>query len=118
MLLKEIEKHPQFIISGVTMNWDEKILTAIDIAFILEVPSKERVKRVQQREELRFGPRVLPGGDMYAQQKEFRDIIANKSKQSVEESADKLQCKKVKLDGTKSIEENVDIILKVLALNP
>lgn len=85
-----------------------------DVAFILEVPTDERVRRVQQREEIRFCSRVMLGGDMYEQQKEFRNIIANRSSQSVEESANKIQCKKVKLDGTKSIDENVDIVLKVL----
>lgn len=35
----------------------------------------ERVKRVQHREEIRFGSRVMQGGDMYEQQKEFREII-------------------------------------------
>ena len=96
------------------MNWEESILSAIDVAFILEVPTNERVKRVEQREGIRFGSRVMPGGDMYEQQKEFRESIANKSSQSVEESADRLRCKKVKLDGTKSIDENVGIILTIL----
>lgn len=114
MIRDDIEKHPQFIISGVTMNWEESILSAIDVAFILEVPTNERVKRVEQREGIRFGSRVMPGGDMYEQQKEFRESIANKSSQSVEESADRLRCKKVKLDGTKSIDENVGIILTIL----
>lgn len=114
MIRDDIEKHPQFIISGVTMNWEESILSAIDVAFILEVPANERVKRVEQREEIRFGLRVMPGGDMYKQQKEFREIIANKSSQSVVESADRLRCKKVKLDGTKSIDENVSVILRTL----
>ena len=114
MIRDDIEKHTQFIISGVTMNWEESILSAIDVAFILEVPTNERVKRVEQREEIRFGSRVMPGGDMYKQQKEFRDIIANKSSQSVVESADRLRCKKVKLDGTKSIDENVSVILRTL----
>ncbi len=115
MIRKDIERHPQFVIAGVTMNWEEDILSAIDIVFILEVPGEERVKRVQQREEIRFGSRVMPGGDMYEQQKEFRDIIANKSDQSVEESANKIQCRKVKLDGTKSIDHNVSVVMKVLA---
>lgn len=114
MIREDIEKHPQFIISGVTMNWEENILSIIDVVFILEVPTNERVRRVQQREELRFGSRVMFGGDMYEQQKEFRDIIANKSSHSVEESANKIQCKKVKLDGTKSIDENVGVVLSVL----
>jgi len=111
---EDMAKHPQFLVSGVTMNWEEDILAAIDVAFILEVPTEERVKRVQQREEIRFGSRVLPGGDMYEQQKEFRDIIASKSSQSVWESADRIGCKKVKLDGTKNIEENVGVVMRVL----
>lgn len=114
MLRDEIKKHPQFVISGVTMNWDEDILVAIDIAFILETPTEERVKRVQHREEIRFGPRVAPGGDMYEQQKEFRNIIAGKSNQMVEESANRLKCTKVKLDGTKSVNENVAIVMSTI----
>ncbi len=114
MIRDDIEKHSQFVISGVTMNWGEDILSAIDVAFILEVPTCERVRRVQQREEIRFGSRVMLAGDMYEQQKEFRRIIAEKSSQTVEESANRLSCKKVKLDGTKSIDENVNIIMKTL----
>lgn len=77
IIRNDIEKHPQFVISGVTMNWDEDILSVIDVAFILEVPAEEWVKRVQHREEVRFGSRVMSGGDMYEQQKAFREIIGN-----------------------------------------
>lgn len=114
MIRNDIERNPQFVISGVTMNWEEDILSAIDIAFILEVPATERVKRVQHREEIRFGSRVMLGGDMYEQQKEFREIIGNRSNERVEESANRLHCKKVRLDGTKSIEENISSIENVL----
>lgn len=114
MIRNDIEKHQQFVISGVTMNWDEDILSVIDVAFILEVPAQERVKRVQHREEVRFGSRVMSGGDMYEQQKAFRDIIANRSNERVDESADRLQCKKVRLDGTKSIEESISWIMDIL----
>ena len=94
MIRSDIAKHPQFVICGVTMNWDEDILDAIDIAFVLEAPTDERVKRVQHREEVRFGSRVLPGGDMYEQQKHFRDLIGSRTAEGVEESAGKLRCKK------------------------
>lgn len=114
MIRGDIEEHPQFVISGVTMNWEDDILSVIDVAFILEVPADERVKRVQQREEIRFGSRVMFGGDMYEQQREFREIIGSRSNQRVEESANRMQCKKVKLNGTKSIDENVGIIISVL----
>lgn len=114
MIRKDIEKHPKFVISGVTMNWEEDILSVIDVAFILNVPAAERVKRVQHREEIRFGSRVMLGGDMYEQQKEFREIIGNRSPERVEESANKMHCKKVRLDGTKSIDENVGVVMRIL----
>ncbi len=114
MIRRDIKMHPQFVISGVTMNWDDDILSVIDIAFILEVPANERVKRVRHREEIRFDSRVMLGGDMYEQQKEFREIIGNRSNERVEESANKMHCKKVRLDGTKSIEQNVEIIIEEL----
>lgn len=110
MIRNDIEKHPQFVISGVTMNWEEDIWSVIDIACMLEVPATERVKRVQHREEIRFGSRVMQGGDMYEQQKEFRKIIGNRSNGRVEESANRLHCKKERLDGIKSIEENISSI--------
>ena len=100
MICRDIETHPQFVISGVAMNWEEDVLAAIDVVFILDAPADERVKRVQQREEIRFGSRVMPGGDMYEQQMEFRKIIGNRSNERVEESANKMRCKKVRLDGT------------------
>ena len=114
MIRDDIRKHPQFVIYGVTMKWEADILAAIDVAFILEAPTDERVKRVQHREEIRFGSRVMFGGDMYEQQKEFRSIIAEKSSQTVEESANRLTCTKVRLDGAKSIDENVAIIVKTI----
>lgn len=96
------------------MNWGEDIISAIDIVFILKVPTNERVKRVKQREEIRFGSRVMVGGDMYEQQKEFRCIIAEKNSHLVEESANRMSCRRVYLDGTKSIDENVSIVLRIL----
>ena len=61
MICRDIETDPQFVISGVAMNCEEDVLAAIDVVFILDAPADERVKRVQQREEIRFGSRVMPG---------------------------------------------------------
>ena len=111
----DIERHPRFVICGVTMNWDARILSAIDVAFILEVPAEERVRRVSQREQLRFGARVMPGGDMCEQQQAFRELIARKSHRLVEESADRMPCRKIRLDGARRVDENVYLILCTLA---
>ena len=75
MIRNDIEKHPQFVISGVTMNWDEDILSLIDVAFILEVPAEKRVKRVQHREEVRFGSRVMSGGDCMSSKRHLEKLL-------------------------------------------
>ena len=111
-LMKDMQIHQKFIISGVTMNWNEDILSCIDIAFWVQTPLKERLKRIKMREEKRFGERVLPGGDMYIQQMEFRKVVENRDPKTVEESAKRLKCPIVVLDGTISVEENLERIME------
>lgn len=112
MLLKDMQSHQKFIISGVTMNWKEDILSRIDIAFWVQTPLEERLKRIKMREEKRFGERVFPGGDMYAQQVEFQKVVGNRDIKKVEESAKRLKCPIIVLDGTVSVEENLEKIME------
>lgn len=110
-LIEDIKVHPRFIISGVTMNWSEEILNRIDIAFWVQTPKEERLKRIQSREEKRFGARAFAGGDMHAQQMAFRKMVASRDEKMVEESVGKLNCPIVILDGTLAVEENLKKIM-------
>ena len=109
-ILEDIKDHPQFILSGVTMNWSDEILSCIDIAFWVQTPLEERLRRIQAREEKRFGMRVLAGGDMYAQQIEFRKAVKNRDPKSVEESAGKFNCPVITMDGILPVAKNLEII--------
>lgn len=75
-IAKEIAAHPRYILTGVTINWSEEILSTIKKVFWLKTGTDERVSRVKDREEKRWGDRVAEGGDMHEQQKSFRDLIA------------------------------------------
>lgn len=110
-IIKNIKLHHRFIISGVTMNWSDEILSRFDIAFWVQTPIEERLKRIQKREEKRFGARVLDGGDMYAQQKEFREIIKNRDSKAVEECAKKLACPVIVIDGILPVIQNLEKII-------
>lgn len=114
-ILKDIDTYSKFILSGVTMNWGNEVLSHIDIAFWVQAPLEERVKRIQKREEKRFGSRVLFGGDMYEQQKKFREIVADRDEKIVEETAKKFQCAVITIDGTLPVEENVQKIKAVIS---
>ena len=113
-LIKDMQIHQKFIISGVTMNWNEDIRSRMDIAFWVQTPLEERLKRIKMREEKRFGERVLLGGDMYIQQMGFREVVENRDPKTVEESAKRLQCPVIVLDGTISVEENLERIMEHL----
>lgn len=63
------------------------ILSHINIAFWVQTPLDERLKRIQEREEKRFGARVLPSGDMYTQQMEFRNVVKSRDSKELVESA-------------------------------
>ncbi len=110
-IIENIKTHPKFIISGVTMNWSDEILSRIDIAFWVQTPLEERLKRIQSREEKRFGARVLDGGDMFAQQMEFRKVVENRDSKAVEECATKLGCPVIVIDGTLSVIHNLEKII-------
>jgi hypothetical protein len=109
--MENIKTHPKFIISGVTMNWCDEIISCIDTAFWVQTPLEERLKRIQMREEKRFGSRVLDGGDMFAQQMEFRKVVKNRDSKAVEECAMKLGCPIIVIDGTLSMIHNLEKII-------
>lgn len=112
-IMENIKTHPRFIISGVTMNWSDEILSRIDFAFWVQTPLEERLKRIQARVEKRFGSRVLDGGDMFSQQMEFRKFVENRDSKAVEESAMKLVCPVIVIDGSLPVIHNLEKIITI-----
>ena len=49
-ILRDIDNNPRFILTGVTMNWNEEILSKIGIAFVVKTPVEERIERIKLRE--------------------------------------------------------------------
>ena len=113
-MLDDMNSHPDFILSGVDLSWDEEILARLKIVFWLKTPAEERMKRIEAREKSRWGLRVAPGGDMYENQSEFRESVRSRSESKVSGSLEKLACQVTDLDGTLSVAENVRIIKKFL----
>ena len=109
-IAKDIAAHPRYILIGVTVNWNEEILSTIKYIFWLKTDREERVRRVKEREEKRWGVRVAEGGDMYEQQLSFRNLIAGLTEDKVKDSIGKIGCDVIELDGTLPVRKNVEII--------
>ena len=113
-IAKDVLVHPRYVMTGVTINWNAEIISTIKHVFWLKTETEERVRRVKDREEKRWGDRVIEGGDMYEQQRSFRELIAGLTEDKVQRSIDKLDCEVIQLDGTRSVSDNLSIIMKIV----
>lgn len=110
---EDFEKYSNIVFTackGEYGNINEKY----DLAIYLKVPKEERIKRVKERSYKQFKDRILPDGDLYLQEKKFWDYVINRDENEIIEWFDKLPCEKIILDGTKTTEENANIIAKML----
>ena len=81
---------------------------------VLSAPKKVRLQRVRNRSFQKFGDRILPGGDLYERETEFFDMAAKKSEQDIETWTNSLDCPIIRIDGTRNIAENVELIKKMI----
>jgi len=104
-LLEEMDQHPDFVLACVALNWSDEILSRITLVFWIQTPLEERLKRIQQREAARFGTRILQGGDLFEQQRAFRQMVEKRDHFYVAESLKKLDCPVEIIDGTLTASE-------------
>ncbi len=84
------------------------------LVIYLEVPLDVRITRIRQRVIDKFGDRVLQGGDMYEQEEKFFVFAEKRHPDKIENWLKTLSCKVIRLDGTKPIQENVELIKSLL----
>ena len=113
-LLRDMEAHPQFVLSCVKLNWCEALRSRIGLVFWLQAPLETRLDRIRQREVRRFGSRALPGGDMFEKQEAFRALVSKRDPAMVEASIAGLPCPVIRLDSTKPVEENLAAMIACL----
>ena len=114
MLLEDIKKNPCFIFSAVSGNMTPEINENYTLVVYLDVPLDVRMKRIRQRAIDKFGDRVLPGGDMYEQEEKFFAFAEKRTPEKIEDWLKTLSHKAIRLDGTKPIQENVELIKSLL----
>ena len=88
------------------------IASVCDLAVYIRLDKDTRLNRVKERSFKQFGDRVLEGGDLHEKEAEFWKMVYNKDESVVESWFDSLKCKKMKIDGTKEIEEKIEIIIR------
>ncbi|MGQ4273531.1 ATP-binding protein [Terrihabitans sp. B22-R8] len=62
-----------WILSGSFIGWGDALIRDVDLIVFLQTPANIRLQRLDQREAVRHGARILPGGDMHEAHLAFRD---------------------------------------------
>ncbi len=103
---EEERKHDSYVFAAVKGDYGiEK--HDYDYVILIDVPKKIRLKRINQRSYEKFGNRVMPGGDLYENERKFVDMVSKRSKNYVDDWLETLDCPIIKINGTKRIEENI-----------
>ncbi len=119
LMWADIQKHKNYVLSSVGCDWGENIESTYALAVFLSAPKETRMARIDHREVIRFGDRVLEGGDMYEQQQQFRRFVAGRSEEIYREKVMQLACPVLELDATQPLEEIVAKICKAYSeINP
>ena len=92
--------HGGFVLCCVRCNISDALLSKIGLAVVLRAPAEVRARRIVQREEARFGSRVLPGGDMYESQQRFHAFAASRTEDTVDQSLSRLRCPVTEVDAS------------------
>ncbi|MHB1483345.1 MAG: AAA family ATPase [Saccharofermentanales bacterium] len=71
LLKDDMGKSDKKVISGSLCGWGDIFIPDFDLVVYVETPSDERIQRLEKREYERFGDRILLGGDMYDNHREF-----------------------------------------------
>lgn len=118
-LLKEkIEECGNCVVSGALCVWGDELIPYFDKVIKLETPTEIRIKRLRERESVRFGERIKEGGDMYYNHLRFIEWASVYDNGGIEVRSNllhnhwlkKVHCSVYVLDGTLPVEELIEKI--------
>jgi adenylate kinase family enzyme len=122
LLRDAIIRKSSWVLSGSLVSWGDSVQNEFDLAIYIYASPEVRIQRIKQREQARFFTRIEVGGDMFEAHLKFlawaaqydQGLQNGRSKLKHETWIKTLKCPVVYLDGNKTIEENLLIMLKIL----
>lgn len=114
LLADEIKAHENFVFAAVRGNYGEDVRSFYQLTILIEVPKEIRMQRIRNRSFQKFGSRMLPGGDLYEREEAFFKMVESRQDNYAENWLESVDCPVIRIDGTKTIEENVTFIIEQL----
>lgn len=114
LLMKEVSEHPDFIFAAVRGDYGKEIIPMYDYVIVIEAPKEIRSRRIRNRSFGKFGNRMLPGGDLCEQEEAFFRMAESRQEDYVENWLSSVKCPVIRIDGTKAVNENAELIIKTI----
>lgn len=110
---KDINEFENIIFTSCTGDYGN-VSNVYDLVIFIRLDKETRLKRVKQRSYKQFGDRILENGDLFERENQFFDKVYKKEESDIIEWFNNLKCSKLEIDGLKTVEENVNIVLDKL----
>lgn len=114
-LQNDMEQAEEWIFASVKGNYGERIESMFTHAILIDVPKEVRMQRVWDRSYNKFGDKILPGGELYEREQKFFDMVKSRPDDYAEEWVSNLSCPVIRVDGVKSVDENVELLAAALS---
>lgn len=114
LLLNDLLVLDKIVLAAVKADYSKEIENMFSKAIYIDAPKDIRLMRVRERSFEKFGDRMLKGGDLYEKEEAFFHMVEKRPDSYVEEWLSKLSIPVIKIDGTRSIDENVHYVISLL----
>jgi adenylate kinase family enzyme len=119
LLMVDITAQDAWVVSGSLCGWGDVAIPLFELVVFLWVPHAVRMERLHHREYVRFGERILPGGDMYEQSQAFLVWAASydeggldiRSRRRHDQWLSTLPCPILCFEGEYTIEEHLAVLM-------
>lgn len=118
LFLTKMKAYENFVFASVKGDYGEAITPFFQYAVLIDAPKDIRIKRIKNRSFQKFGNRMLLGGDLYEQEQRFFDFVQSREEDTVERWVQSLTCPILRVDGTKPVEENANLIVRQIQNRP
>ncbi|AZC27206.1 hypothetical protein C4K39_5565 [Pseudomonas sessilinigenes] len=120
--LKQALEDKPWVLSGSMDGWGDAIIAQADWVLYVDTPTPLRLQRIRSRERQRFGPRILPGGDMHTQHLAFLEWAAaydggsraGRSRPRHKEWLARLDQPQGRIEGSGSMQQMLDQALAII----
>jgi adenylate kinase family enzyme len=124
LIRKDIKNNDRWILTGSLCGWGDIFIPYFDLVIYLRIPKEVRMKRLLEREKMRYGTKIEEGNVMHAAHREFMDWASKydegdldiRSKRLHYKWLENLNCKILRIEEDIELKDKIKIVKETIGL--